>query len=87
MQQKFKAAYTTLKKMGVPVIEGGWDGEDTFRISGEDNHNQVWADYYEEYCSEPAYVFGVKKEINDVLEARGLMCEWINPGVLGVYEN
>ena len=87
MQQQYRTAYNALKKMGAPVILGGGNGEDTFRISAEDNTDTVWADYYEEYCSEPAYEFGVKREIVDVLEANGLMCEWINPGVLGVYNS
>ena len=87
MKQNYRTAYNALKKMGAPVILGGYDGQDTFRISAEDNVTQVWADYYEEYCSEPAYEFGVKREIVDVLEANGLMCEWINPGVLGVYNS
>lgn len=84
MQKNYRTAYNALKKMGAPVILGGDNGEDTFRISAENNYPTVWADYYEEYCNEPEYMFGVKKCINDVLEANNLMCEWINPGVLVV---
>lgn len=87
MKRNYRKAYTALKKMGVPVLEGGDRGEDTFRISAEDNTDTVWADYYNEYCSEPAYQFGVKREINEVLEANGLFAEWINPGVLAVEES
>ena len=37
MKRNYRKAYTVLKKMGVPVIEGGDRGEDTFRISAENN--------------------------------------------------
>jgi len=30
---------------------------------------------------------GVSNKINDVLDANGLFAEWINPGVLGVWDN
>ena len=49
MKRNIRAAYTKLKALGAPVYEGGWNGEDTFRISGEDNGDTVWADYYEEF--------------------------------------
>jgi len=86
MKRNYRTAFNALKKMGVPVIEGGYNGEDTFRISGEDNDTVVWAEYYGEYMNEPEYLFGVKREINDVLDTCGLFAEWINPGVLGVCE-
>ena len=35
MKVKFQKALNELQSMGVPVIEGGWNGEDTFRISGD----------------------------------------------------
>jgi hypothetical protein len=86
MDRNFREAFAQLEKMGVPVIEGGDDGDEgTFRISGEDNHNgTVWADYWEEFCDD-SWAFGVNPEIEKVLSSHGLFCEWINPGVLGVY--
>ena len=81
MNPKFKPAFDKLVKMGVPVFSGGYDGENTFRISGEDNVLDVWADYYDSNYGE----FGVKQEICDVLSKNGLMAEWIDPGILGVY--
>lgn len=82
MKANYRNAYAELKKMGCPVIKGGDDGEDTFRISGESNYDEIWADYY-------AYdfgVFGVNPEVVSVLEDHGLFAEWINPSVCGVYE-
>ena len=87
MKRNFRNAYKTLKSLGAPVYEGGWDGEDTFRISGEDNYNDVcWADYYEEFTPS-TWEFGVNPIITRVLDKYKLYCEWVNPGVLNVYEN
>ena len=49
---------------------------------------QVWADYYEmsDGC-DTGFMMGVSNKINDVLDANGLFAEWINPGVLGVWDN
>ena len=87
MKRNFRNAYNTLKSLGVPVYEGGWNGdEDTFRISGEDNGSTVWADYYEEYVPS-TWEFGVNPVITKVLDKHKLYAEWCNPGVLDVYEN
>ena len=45
MNKQYQTAFDQLKKIGVPVIEGGWNGEDTFRISGEENYPIIWADF------------------------------------------
>ena len=83
MERKYRTAYNQLKKLGVPVHEGGYNGDDTFRISGEDNHPIVWADYYGE--GNPLLDdFGVNHMINTILEKQGLFAEWENTGVLGV---
>jgi|TARA_R110000822_G_C15062575_1_gene467636 hypothetical protein len=88
MQRNYRTAYNALKKLGAPVIEGGYDGEDTFRISAENNVDYVWADYYEMTDgNDTGYMMGVSNKINDVLSASGLFAEWINPGVLGVWED
>tara|TARA_B110000858_G_C17684281_1_gene418082 strand:- start:336 stop:608 length:273 start_codon:yes stop_codon:yes gene_type:complete len=85
MNKKYQTAFDQLKKLGVPVIEGGWNGEDTFRISGEDNYPIIWADYYSEGHGTTLDDFGVNHEINDTLEANGLYAGWYNSGVLGVF--
>ena len=47
MQRNYKKAFTALKKLGAPVIEGDDYGDDKFfRISAEYNDDVVWADYY-----------------------------------------
>ena len=82
MQRNYHRAYNQLRSIGAPVIEGGYNGEDTFRISGEDNCSETWADYYEMEYGE----FGVSPRIVQVLNQHGLFAEWINPGVLAVCE-
>jgi len=85
MKRNIRKAFTELKKIGAPVYEGGWNGGDTFRISGEENCNEIWADYYNEFGSSE-YEFGVSPKITSVLTKNGLYCEWCNAGVLDVYE-
>jgi len=84
MKRNYRNAYNELLKMQCPVIEGGDRGEDTFRISAEQNCEDsactVWADYY----NMASGLFGVHKNITTVLDKHGLYAEWINPGVLSV---
>ena len=86
MKRNYKKAYTKLKNMGCPVIEGGDRGEDTFRISAEQNcedvNETVWADYNNMGWG----LFGVNTVITNILDDNGLYAEWINPGVLSVQE-
>ena len=89
MERNLQNAFNALERMGAPVRED-WDGRsDTFIISAEDNSDEVWADYYgmsDGYNYGGALDdFGVNHRINAVLDRYGLMCEWINPGCLGVY--
>lgn len=86
MKNKFKKAYTELKELKAPVMLGGWNGENTFRISGEDNCETCWADYYQEYTPS-RWDFGINPIITRVLEKYGLYAEWQNAGVLNVYED
>jgi hypothetical protein len=87
MKRNQRNAFKTLKGLGVPVYEGGWDGdEDTFRISAEENYDTIWADYYM-MTDGGGYEFGVHPVITKTLTKYGLHCEWCNPGVLDVYEN
>lgn len=83
MQRNYKKAFTALKKLGVPVIVGDDYGDERFfRISGEDNYDILWADYYQMDFG----LFGVNQVVVDILDKNGLFAEWINPGVLGVHE-
>ena len=82
MKRNHRLAYDKLKALGAPVIEGGYFGEDTFRISGEHNEDRTWADYYRFDFG----LFGVAPEVTNVLTEYKLFAEWVNPGVLGVYD-
>ena len=85
MKHKYRTAFNQLKKIGAPVYEGGYNGDDTFRISAEENYTIVWADYYREFDA-GLDDFGVNHRINDILSDNGLFAEWENAGVLGVAE-
>ena len=86
MKRNYRTAYNQLLKMQCPVIEGGDRGEDTFRISAEQNcedvNETVWADYNNMGWG----LFGVNTLITNILDDNGLYAEWINPGVLAVIE-
>jgi hypothetical protein len=89
MQKKVQAVYDSLKAEGCPVMPGGnWSAGSLFEISGETaasaSNELPWADYYVSCESMP---FGVNPLLEKKLAKAGLMCEWINSGVLGVYKN
>jgi len=86
MKKNYRKAFDSLRKIGAPVLEGGDNGEDTFRISAEDNNHTTWADYYIEHDNNGMFLFGVNNQITQVLDENGLYAEWINPGVLAVCE-
>jgi|TARA_R110000765_G_scaffold393690_1_gene487097 hypothetical protein len=87
MKINYRTAFNKLKKIGCPVIEGGYDGEDTFRISAEDNEKECWADYYQMTDGDKSgFMMGVNNKINDILSEQGLFAEWCHPGVLSVWE-
>lgn len=85
MKKAYTAAYRALKVLGVPVFANeDHDELGNFSINAEDPAGLKWADYY---APGHNWVFGVSPELEDVLNQFGLMCEWINPGCLGVYES
>ena len=84
MKKPYTAAYRALKVMGVPVFAN----EDhkplgNFSISAEEPSSAEWCDYY---GSPYDWEFGVNPALTAVLAQFDLMCEWQNPGCLGVYE-
>ena len=85
MKRNARAAFNALKKIGAPVIDtgGDWGGE-YFAVSGEENYGETWADYYREFGDTDD--FGVSLKVNKILDKYGLFAEWINPGVIGVYD-
>ena len=93
MKKNARLAFNALKKIGCPVYEGTWDGDDDyFRISAEENYgDDLWADYY--IMTDGGYDggiegmddFGVNEKINAILKKYRLTCEWANAAVLDVY--
>ena len=83
MTTKAQEAMAELEALGCPVIDRQDEG--LFVISGEDNGETIWADYYQEYRMDYMDDFGVNKAITEVLGKYGLYAEWANPGYLNVY--
>lgn len=95
MKRHARKAFTALKKINAPV----YDREDYgahFIIGGElrDSDDHYFCDYYGEEVKE--YVdangrivnaFGIRQDVRDILEANGLHAEWINAGMVGVYDS
>jgi len=85
MKKPYIDAYNVLKIMGVPVfVNEDHDKLGNVSISGEDSESYKWADYY---SSPTTWDLGVNPALEAVLSQFGLMCEWQNPGCLGVYES
>lgn len=79
MKKQFRLAFNALKKIGAPVCEDDWYGNtDNFRISAECNDDAWWADYWAGCYIDP--------RIEAILKKYGLYAEWVNAGVLNVYE-
>lgn len=83
MDTNVQKAYDILEAMGVPVINR--EDEGLFIISGEDNPDTIWADYYNEFNYPGLDDFGVNTKINKVLAVNSMYAEWVNPAMLAVH--
>ena len=82
MKANQRRAYNALKKIGCPVYECA----DGFRISAEENTDEmIWADYWEG-MSIADWAFGVNPIVDAILAKYKLYCEWQNPGELSVWD-
>jgi hypothetical protein len=84
MNSKYTLAYQALKVMGVPVFTNADnDRLGNFFIDGEARNSDLWINYH---FPPPHWEFGVHPAIESLLAQFGLMAEWVNPSLLGVYE-
>jgi len=67
---------------------------DQFGFSGEsgsvDSKDFPLADYYDAPFYDPQeklQVFGISREVHELLEGSGWHCEWINAGMVGLYKD
>ena len=84
MTRNHRLAFNALKKLGVPVREFNYNGEDKFWISAEEPDSYKFCDYYA-YMRED-WEFGVSPVITETLRKYGLFAEWQNPAQLNVWE-
>jgi hypothetical protein len=84
MKTRYLQAYRALKLLGVPVFTNEDHAKHgNFGINAEDSASATWCDYY---GSPYDWDFGVNPAIDSLLTQFGLMAEWVNPSLLGVYE-
>lgn len=94
MKRNARRAFTALKNLGAPVYAHGGDYGAHFIISAEENHSEIWADDYnaralesiDPNTGEILWQAGVNPKITRILKTNSLMFEWINPGMIGVYD-
>lgn len=96
MRRNARTAFNALQKIGAPVLEPkvGDSYRAEFYLSGEDNSKEIWADYWEALVLERVnlvtgeieWAFGINDKVHRVLKANGLFAEWINPGLVGIYQ-
>lgn len=93
LRTRYKRARKELEKMGVQFAHDSWGDEANggFAISGEcgvqgTEEQPLIVDYWHEDYTETNATFGVDHKINAVLKKYGLFHEWVNAGVLGVWD-
>jgi len=86
MKRAYIKAFNALKKLGVPVFEHG-DDKGNFSISGEEENSEMWVNYYAG-CGSFDFWGGdnVNPKLTKVLDDYKLYAEWVNPGMLSVYQ-
>jgi len=77
MERNARYAHTALERIGCHLMLKNWSDTAHFEISAENDKGPV-IDYYENYW--------LPESINKILDRHGLFAEWINPGVIGVYD-
>lgn len=95
MKRSARKAFNALQKLSAPVMEPkeGDSFRAHFYLSGEDNSDEIWADYWEATALERVnpdtnkieWAFGINTKVHDILNEQGLFAEWINPGLVGIY--
>jgi hypothetical protein len=94
MKRNARKAFTALKKLGAPVYDRPSESAE-FILGAElrTKDDTYFADYYREelreYRDETGKIqnpFGIRTDVNDILTENGLMAEWINGGMVGIYQ-
>lgn len=90
-------AWKELLALGCPVIRhGARHDEGYFVISAEHRtiDDSLWADYYQEEVREQwnedrtkiLNASGIRTKVHDILSKYDLYAEWVNPGMVAVYD-
>lgn len=70
-----------------------WNAHFLIGCEPRGNGDEPVGDYYQEYIREHRdangkiqNAFGIRTAIHDILDSHNLFAEWINPGLLGIYD-
>jgi hypothetical protein len=94
MQRNARNAFTALEKLGAPIYDRAEYGAH-FILGGElrTNDDHYFADYWQEEIKEHVNeagqivnAFGIRQDVIDILNANDLYAEWINGGMVGIYD-
>lgn len=95
MRAHARRAFNALTKINAPIYDREEHGAH-FILGGElrTADDSYFADYYQHDIREKLdpetgkilNAFGVRQDVIDILDAEGLFAEWINPGMMGVYD-
>ena len=81
MKRNMRTAFNALQKMGAPVFDNG-DNPGGFKMSAEDNSEEIWADFYYGMHGYPY----INERVEQVMADNGVFFEWDNAGCLSAYE-
>jgi len=93
MQRNASNAYNVLKNAGLYLMKDNWTEGAHFEISLEDcTHLDRWIEsegklpvYWADFYGEIFDMDG-SQALNDLLDKNGLYFEWVNAGVIAVYD-
>ena len=93
MKRNARNAYNVLKNAGLHLMVKNWSDHAHFEIAMEDTtHLNAWIDnggkgklYWADYWNE-IIEFDGTAALNELLDKNDLFFEWINPGVIAVYD-
>ena len=96
MKRNARSAFTVLKNKDVHVFEDeghGWGAHFYIGCEPRTNDEIPVGDFYQEFIREHIdddgkiqNAFGIRTWVHDLLTRKELYAEWINPGLLGVYD-
>lgn len=94
MKRNARTASNALKKLGAPIYDSHGYGchfviGAELRTSDDTYYADYWQEELKEYRDEAGKIqnaFGIRTDVNEILAKHDLYAEWINAGMVGVYD-